>query len=162
MKPTPDRHFQVDATYAITLSLSTILRARYNFCYVFGQNKANILKILLTTSPSNEYPASVLRLERDDTKLSLQTSQLVFSSVREVSSRSRIDYTHQPYVYSSGWTPQTIFPLSFFPDRFPCNLRIGWIRTAKPYNWLIQCQHHLTFISRNRQQLLMYKHSMNW
>ena len=65
MKPTPDRRFQVDATYAITLSLSTILRARYNFCCVFGQNKANVLKTLLTTSPSKDCPASVLRLDND-------------------------------------------------------------------------------------------------
>ncbi|MEL6129539.1 MAG: 6-phosphogluconolactonase [Cyanobacteria bacterium J06627_3] len=52
-------------TYAITLSLSAIISARYNFCCVFGQNKANVLKTLLTTSPSNDFPASILRLEND-------------------------------------------------------------------------------------------------
>ena len=52
-------------THAITLSLSAILSARYNFCCVFGHNKAHILKTLLTTSPSKDCPASVLRLENN-------------------------------------------------------------------------------------------------
>ncbi|NEQ53899.1 MAG: glucosamine-6-phosphate deaminase [Leptolyngbya sp. SIO3F4] len=49
--------------YAITLSLSAIFNTRYNLCCIFGNHKANILKTLLTISPSETCPASMLRLK---------------------------------------------------------------------------------------------------
>ena len=49
-------------TYAMTLSLSAIFKARYNLCCVFGHHKADILKTLLNVSPSKACPASGLRL----------------------------------------------------------------------------------------------------
>ncbi|MEM9483651.1 MAG: 6-phosphogluconolactonase [Cyanobacteria bacterium P01_F01_bin.116] len=52
-------------THAITLSLKAILSARYTLCCVFGNHKSAILKTLLTTTPSENCPASVLRLEGD-------------------------------------------------------------------------------------------------
>lgn len=61
-------------THAITLSLSTIRRARYNLCCVFGHHKSNTLGKLLTTSPSEACPASVLRLS-GDSKNSLFTDE---------------------------------------------------------------------------------------
>lgn len=54
-------------THAITLSLRAIRNARYNICCVFGHHKANILKTLLTTPPSESCPASVMRLKSDGT-----------------------------------------------------------------------------------------------
>ncbi|MEA5462576.1 glucosamine-6-phosphate deaminase [Leptothoe sp. PORK10 BA2] len=52
-------------THAITLTLSTILRARYNVCCVFGQPKADVMQTVLTASPSSHCPATGLRLEGD-------------------------------------------------------------------------------------------------
>ncbi|NEZ57097.1 glucosamine-6-phosphate deaminase [Leptolyngbyaceae cyanobacterium CCMR0082] len=49
--------------YAITLSLSAIRSARYNLCCVFGDYKADVLKTVLTVSPSEACPASILRLD---------------------------------------------------------------------------------------------------
>lgn len=48
--------------YAITLSLSAILSARYRLCCIFGEHKSAILKTLLTAPPSAACPASILRL----------------------------------------------------------------------------------------------------
>ncbi len=50
-------------THAITLSLRAIRSACYNLCCVTGHHKADILKTLLTISPSEDCPASVLRLD---------------------------------------------------------------------------------------------------
>lgn len=52
-------------THAITLTLSAILKARHNFCCLFGHHKGDILNTLLKTSPSKHCPATVLRLEGD-------------------------------------------------------------------------------------------------
>lgn len=50
-------------THAITLSLRTIRSARHNFCCIFGEHKAKILKTLLVERPSEACPASLLRLD---------------------------------------------------------------------------------------------------
>ncbi len=68
-------------TYAITLSLSTIRRARNNLCCVFGHHKVGILKTLFTKLPSEACPASVLRLDNDG-KNSLFTDNATCHSVR--------------------------------------------------------------------------------